>query len=160
MHWLLALAKLQKTLIAFHAIYPLAFDPMPSHSQSRPHAPVDIGGLVFDQSKDGLLECVVVGQGYILSAISTFRGTVLGRQVAARETKVLAHCFQCTGQCRRARNTLFCFGKVNGLLENIALQSLAAQSAFRLFDTLSGQLQLKHGNHDFFGINRHKGLSA
>jgi len=59
--------------------------------------------------------------------------------------------------CRRARNLLFCFGKVHSLLENLILQSLAAQSTFNLFDTPHGLLQLGRGDHGFIGTYCHQG---
>ncbi len=47
------------------------------------------------------------------------------------------------GQHWRARNPLFCFGKVHCLLQNLVLQSLAAQGAFKLFDAFHSFLQFQ-----------------
>jgi hypothetical protein len=83
-HWLVALPEQQQAFVAHHAIDPLVINPMPINSQPSPYPPVAISGSVFDHARNGLLECVVVGQGWRLSAIGPVRRAVfLGRQVAA-----------------------------------------------------------------------------
>ncbi len=83
-HWLVALPKQQQAFVAHHAIDPLVINPLPINSQPSPYAPVAISGSVLDHARNGLLGCVVVGQGWRLSAIGLVRLAVcLGSQVAA-----------------------------------------------------------------------------
>jgi len=60
------------------------------------------------------------------------------------------------GQYRRARNPLFCFGKVHNLLENFVLQSLAAQSPFKLFNPSHRILKIRGRDNRFLGTHSHQ----
>jgi hypothetical protein len=48
-----------------------------------------------------------------------------------------------TGQDSRASNPLFCFGKVQSLLENLVLHSLGSKRTFKLFNTSHGLLKFR-----------------
>ena len=61
------------------------------------------------------------------------------------------------GQYRRARNPLFCFGKVHSLLENLVLQSLASKRTFKLFNASHGLFKFRGRNNGFIGTYGYQG---
>jgi hypothetical protein len=117
---------------------------MPFQSQASPDTAVAVNGAVLDNLSNGLFDDSVIVARRSLSQVCAYgRAISFGQHMAAQHAKGTADSCYCSPLAIwRARNPLFCFGKVNSLLENFARQSLAAKSPFQLFDAAHGFLKL------------------